>query len=270
MSTKSIGLHLSPAVSEPDARRQSVLAALDRDAKLVRLERLDSDEAIAAAVGVDGAVVCVDQPLVVANMQGQRRFEHLLSWCDAPTFPIALGRLRTLYGGARGVAIAGALLGHDLTLAEALPDLTIRQLIWEHEHPEGIDLETYRSRWLGVRAPRYRPKGIGRARPAGFLPTCEILARVVDTAGWTPPSGSDDWEAIACAAELDAIVCAYTAWRARYAEDAHRTVRCADGAFAIIATGPNLAERLEIHAERLGDVVIGTLPPVGDTPRTPA
>jgi hypothetical protein len=91
----------------------------------------------------------------------------------------------------------------------------------------------------------------------------------VDMAGWTPPAGSDDFEAIAGAAELDAIVCAYTSWRARYGKDTHRTVRCADGAFAIIATGPNLAERLEIHAGRLGDIVIATLPPVGDTPHTP-
>ena len=269
-STRAVGLHLMPLITEIDGRRPSVLATLDEDARLTSLERLDSDAAIATAIGQGPALVCVDQPLVIGNLQGQRALEQLLSWCDAPTLPISVSRLESLYGGCRGVQLADQLAGGDLTLAEAFPDLTLRQLIWEYEHPGPIDLERYRGRWLNLRAPKYRPKGAGRARTPGLLPAWEILARVIDMNGWTPGAAGDDWDAIADAAKLDAIICAHAAWRALRGHNAHRTVRCADGALAVIATGPNLAERLEIHAERMGGIIISPLRPGDDRPRIPA
>ena len=265
----ALGLHLMPLVSGQDERRPSVLASLDDHGRLERLERFGSNEQIAKAVGDGPALVCVDQPLVVLNMQGQRMFEHLLSWCDAPTLPISITRSGTLYGGLRGLDIAALLSGLPLTLAESLPDLTLRHLMWEHENPLQIDLEAYRARWLGLRVPSYRPKGTGRARPSGLAPASEIVSRAVDLNGWAPPGTPDDWEAIAAAAELDAIVCAYAAWRALHTDGGHRTLRFADGAFAVLATGPNLAERLEIHAERLGGIIVSTLPPAGGTPHIP-
>ena len=63
----------------------------------------------------------------------------MLSWCDAPTLPISVSRLESLYGGCRGVQLADQLSDGDLTLVEALPELTLRQLIWEYEHPVPID-----------------------------------------------------------------------------------------------------------------------------------
>jgi predicted nuclease with RNAse H fold len=266
----ALGLHLMPLVSGQDDRRPSVLACLDDDGRLTRLERLGSNEQIATAVGHGPGLVCVDQPLVVRNMQGQRAFEHLLSWCDAPTLPISITRSGSLYGGLRGLDIATSLVASEVTLAESLPDLTLRQLIWEHENPLPIDLEAYRARWLGLRAPRYRPKGVGRARPSGLAPAWEVLSRVADLNGWEPPVAPDDWEAIATAAELDAIVCAYAAWRALHVNGGHRALRFADGVLAVLATDQNLAERLEIHAERLGGIIVGTLLPADDTPHTPA
>ena len=101
-------------------------------------------------------------------------------------------------------------------MRETLPDLVLRQIAWERDHPPGrrppIWPRTGR-RGSGLRAPVYRPKGAGRARAGGLVPAWRLLAEVVDLGGWAPDADGDDWRVLDDAARIDAICCAYTALR---------------------------------------------------------
>ena len=77
-----------------------------------------------------------------------------------------------------------------------------------------IDLAEYRAQWLGLRAPTYRPKGPGRANPAGIIAARRSWPATSTWAGGSRPRGDDDWGPIRDAATLDAIICAYVAHRA--------------------------------------------------------
>ena len=156
----------------------------------------------------EAAWVVVDAPLAVPNARGRRDAERVLAWCDVPAFPVSRERLERVFGGARGVALARALARPGRELRETLPDLVLRELEWEREHPPGapaLDLADYRAAWLAVRAPAYRPKGRGRARPAGMararrpavgrpstwaagprIPTATTGARFTTPRAWTP------------------------------------------------------------------------------------
>ena len=136
-------------------------------------------------------------------------------------------------------------------MLEALPDQVLRQIAWERDHPPdapAIDLGDYRAAWIGVRAPAYRPKATGRARPDGTLAAWRLLGAVVDLGGWAPGPPADDWAAIADAARVDAICCAYAALRRLRGTAV--TIDVAGARVTLPADG-NLAARVGATLERL-------------------
>lgn len=217
-----LGIHLVAHLALVDSPRRSVLARLDPDARLTALEEAGPDQEIAALVAASGAgLVVADAPLEVPPGGGRRDAEAVLAWCDVTAFPVSRRRLETVHGGARGVALLPALAAGGRRALEALPDQVLRQIVWERDHPPGgpaMDLARYREAWLGVRPPRYRPKGEGRARPAGTAEAWRILAEAVDLGGWAPRPDPDDWGAIADAAVIDAVLCAYAGLRLQRGE----------------------------------------------------
>jgi hypothetical protein len=135
---------------------------------------------------------------------------------------------------------------------EALPDQVLRQTAWERDHPAdapAMDLLAYRTAWIGVRAPVYRPKGTGRARPDGTLAACRLLDAVLDLGGWAPAPPADDWAAIADAARVDAICCAYAALRTLQGRAA--TIDVGRGFRMALPADANLAARVALTLERL-------------------
>jgi len=242
-----------PVVDAIGTPRPSCVAGLDADGGLGLLTLAGTDDELVAAVPDGVRVVAVDAPLVVPNAAGQRPVEQLLAWLDAPAFPNSVTRLAQVYGGLRGVDLRERLAGHAARLVEALPELILRELAWEAGHPPNaaaLPLADYRAAWLGVRAPRYRPKGRGRARAAGRAPAAALLAGVIDLAGWLPVADPDDWQAIADAARLDALACAYAAWRLLTMPE--QTLLLGDPAAPLaVPADANLRARAGLHVARL-------------------
>jgi predicted nuclease with RNAse H fold len=206
-----------------ESPRRSVVALVGLDGRLTSLEPAAGDEDLLALVPDEAAWVVIDAPLAVPNARGRRDVETVLSWCDVPAFPVSAARLAQVHGGARGPGLAAALAREGRTVRETLPDLVLREIAWERDHPPespAMDLADYRAAWLGVRAPVYRPKGRGRARPAGLLAAWELLSGVLDLGGWVPDPGGDDWQALHDAARLDALCCAYAGLRLARGEHA--------------------------------------------------
>ena len=222
-SPTAVGVHLQQRAALIGTGRPSVVALVGADASLLDIRRADGDAEVLAAVPTCTRV-CVDAPLVVANEEGARDVERLLAWLDIPMFPSSRRRLAALHGGLRGEDLREGLATRAGDVVEAVPDATLRQIMLESGRVDAstMELTEYRRAWLGLRAPRYRPKGEGRARPSGALAAAAIVARVVDLGGWAPRANADDWEAIDDAAVLDAVICAYTALRA---EDPARALR---------------------------------------------
>lgn len=249
------GIHLLQTLRLVDSQRRSAVAVLDGAAHLVSLRLVGDDDAVIAALPHDAAVVAVDAPLAVPGERGQRDVERVLAWCDIPAFPVSGARLTQVHGGARGVALHPRLAAWP-RVVEALPDQLLRQLAWEREHPPGspaLALGEYRARWLGLRPPAYRPKGPGRARPAGLAPAHALLAGVLDLRGWTPaPAAGDDWAALADAARLDALASAYLALRLARGGDAE-TVSVGTPARGeiVLAADASLRARVAVNLERL-------------------
>jgi hypothetical protein len=177
--------------------------------------------------------------------------ERLLAWCDIPVFPVSRRRLQQVFGGLRGVRIAESLVG-TVELVETSPDLVLRQLAWEERHPGApLDLADYRERWIALRPPAYRPKGPGRAKPAGIIAAHALLARHVDLQGWLPSGAGDDWNAIRDAAALDAIACAYVTWRATVEPGRVLRIGRPDRGEMLLPVDANLAARIAINLDRL-------------------
>jgi predicted nuclease with RNAse H fold len=248
------GVHLLQTLELVGTPRPSAVARLDAEGRLTGLDLASADDEIAAAVDAAGPVaVAVDAPLHVPNAAGRRDAEAVLAWCDVAAFPASRRRLEQVHGGIRGEALAPRLAARGRTVLEALPDQVLRQIAWERAHPAGapaMDLGDYRAAWIGVRSPVYRPKGTGRARPDGTLAAWRLLGAVVDLGGWAPAPPADDWAAIADAARVDAICCAYAA------------LRHVNGSAASVATGgppvtlpadANLAARVAQTVDRLRD-----------------
>jgi predicted nuclease with RNAse H fold len=248
------GIHLMPVLDAIPTPRPSCVAGIDASGGLCQLDCAATDDEILAAIPDGVRVLAIDAPLVVPNATGQRPVEHLLAWLDTPAFPNSTERLTRLNGGIRGAALRDALIARAARVVETLPDLVLRELLWEQTHPAAavqMDLRDYRAAWLGVRAPRYRPKGLGRATPAGRGAAASILARVVDLGDWLPTPDPDDWQAIADAARLDAIACAYTAWR--LATTPGDTLALGDlRTPLVIPADANLRARATLHLARLG------------------
>jgi predicted nuclease with RNAse H fold len=256
-----LGLHLVAHLGLVSSPRRSVVARLGADGRLQGLETAAGDDEIAALVAArDASLIVVDAPLEVPPGGGRRDAEAILAWCDVAAFPVSARRLETVYGGARGVALRPALTAGGRRALEALPDQVLRQIVWERDHPpQGppMDLAAYRAAWIGVRAPRYRPKGEGRARPAGILEAWGVLAEAVDLCGWAPSPAPDDWAAIADAAVIDAVLCAYAGLR--LARGTGVTVGAPGRGVVALAAGADLRDRLDATVARLASE--GTIVP---------
>jgi predicted nuclease with RNAse H fold len=256
-----LGLHLLQHLDQIGSPRRSVLARLDGDGRLADLATAaGDDEVVALTASTPGGAVVVDAPLAVPTATGRRDVEAVLAWCDVTAFPVSGRRLAQVTGGARGAALAPALARPGRWVAEGLPDLVLRQIAWERDHPAGdpaLDLAEYRAAWIGVRAPAYRPKGAGRARPAGIAAAWALLAGVVDLGGWTPAAdGGDDWRAIADAAAIDAVCCAYAALRVERGEGV--LVGTPERGRVAVPVDANLRGRLDLTLTRLrGEGTIG-------------
>jgi predicted nuclease with RNAse H fold len=247
------GLHLLQGLDLVGTPRRSAVARLDADGRLTALDLAATDDEIAALLADGGlAAVAVDAPLHVANDTGRRDAEAVLAWCDVAAFPSSRRRLAQVHGGLRGEDLAPRLARPGRRLLEALPDQVLRQIAWERDHPPDappLDLLEYRTAWIGVRAPVYRPKGTGRARPDGTLAAWRLLGEAVDLAGWTPGPPADDWAAIADAARVDAVLCAYAALRAVQGRAASLDV--GRGRQVTLPADANLAARVAATLERL-------------------
>ncbi len=246
-----VGIHLLQTIALIGSPRRSAVARIAADGRLEALALASDDAEVAAAVPADAGWVVVDAPLAVPNEDGRRDAERVLSWCDVPAFPVSRRRLERVHGGARGVALAPALARPGREVRETLPDLVLRELEWERRHPPdaaALDLADYRPAWLGVRPPRYRPKGAGRARPEGMARAHDLLAGVLDLAGWEP-GGGGDWEALHDAARLDAICCAYAGLRLARGEAV--TVGGPGAAGLVVPADANLRARIGLTVGRL-------------------
>lgn len=255
------GLHLLAHLDLVSSPRRSVVARLDASGRLRALEEAGDDADVLALVDAqEPSLIVVDAPLAVPGTGGRRDAEAVLSWCDVPAFPVSARRLETIFGGARGVALADRLARDGRPVVEALPDHVLRQIAWEAGRAEGapaMDLAGYRAAWLGVRAPRFRPKGVGRARPEGVMEAWRLLAGVVDMDGWTPQTSPGDWQAIADAARIDAICCAYAGLRLQ--QDTAVVLGSAERGAIAVPVDANLRARLAATLERLrgeGTIVI--------------
>ena len=249
-----LGLHLVQGLDMVPTPRRSALARLDDDGRLTALDLAGPDEEILALVEpLDAVALVVDAPLEVPDDRGRRDVEAVLAWCDVTAFPVSLRRLEKVYGGARGLALAPALDRPGRALRETIPDAVLRQIAWERDHPAGaaaLDLGDYRAAWLAVRAPVFRAKGTGRARPDGIVAAWRLLAGVLDLGGWTPGPPSDDWSAINDAARVDALCCAYAALRMQRAEASASIGAPGHGQLTLPADA-NLAGRIAFTLERL-------------------
>lgn len=248
-----LGLHLVQHLPLVDSPRRSVVARLDDAGRLDGLWRAGPDEEVLAVVAqAGGAALVADAPLVVPSERGRRDVEAVLSWCDVSAFPVSARRLRQVTGGTRGADLAAALAGPGRWTAEGLPDQVLRQIAWERDHPPGappIDLADYRAAWIGVRAPAYRPKGAGRARPAGVAAAWRLVAGAVDLGGRRPAEAGDDWSAIDDAAVVDAVCCAYAA---RRVEDGRGLlVGTPERGRVALPADANLRDRIALTLERL-------------------
>jgi predicted nuclease with RNAse H fold len=248
---RALGLHLLQSVDLVDTPRRSVIVEMDAAGAVARIAYAATTDEVVAAVGAAPALVAVDAPLVVPNETGQRDVERILAWCDAPTFPVSSKRLLTVHGGARGVELAD-VFPTGVAAAQTHPDLALRLMMWEADHPGGaIDLADYRAQWLGLRAPIYRPKGAGRARPDGIVAAAAIVARQVDLGGWTPTALDDDWGPIADAGVLDAVLCAWVAHRALDTPERVMTIGSPRRGEMLLPVDANLRARLEATVARL-------------------
>lgn len=255
-----VGIHLLQALDLIGSPRRSAIACVDDAGSVVTLELVDENDELLAGIPADAAWLCVDAPLAVPNLDGSRDAERILAWCDIPAFPVSRRRLERVHGGARGVTLAPSLSRRGRSVRETLPDLVLRELDWEGEHPPdsaAMALADYRRAWLGVRAPAYRPKGRGRARPAGLEPARALLAAVMDLGGWAPSHDGSDWDAVHDAARLDALCCAYAALRLARGQGTATIGDPASGHVAFPADA-NLRGRVDLTLRRLaGEGAIG-------------
>lgn len=250
---RAVGIHLLQPDALTGTPRPSVVAEIDPAGVLVGLREADDDASVVAAVGDAPALVLLDAPLVAPNRTGRRDVEVVLAWLDCPAFPVSRERLVLLYGGVRGERVASALRAAGHRVAEAVPDVVLRHLRWTAAHPGGeeVGLEAFRAGWLGLRAPRYRPKGAGRADPRGLGPARDLLASAVDLGGWRPTPSPTDWEAIADAARIDAIACALTARLLLADPPGAVAVGDPERGEVVIPAGPDMAGRLRVNLRRL-------------------
>lgn len=274
------GVHLEQHLGRAAGASRSAVAVVSADGRLTALEVVGGDAEVLAAVPRSVRLVVVDAPLAVPAGPGRRDAEAVLAWCDHTAFPVSRTRLEKVFGGARGVALAPSLAAGGAAVAEALPDLVLRELDWEREHPPDaapLPLADYRALWLGVRAPAFRPRGGGRAQPDGVRAAHALLRGALDLGGWVPEDGDDDWAAIRDAARLDAVACAYAGLR-HLRGAGSVALGDPERGLVLVPADANLRARIALHVDRLrgtGEVAIPRVDPVGpagasgDTARVP-
>jgi len=251
---RTLGLHLLQTRRLVGTPRRSCLAEVDAGGGLVDLRLLDGDDEIVDALQSGPALLAVDAPLAVPNEDGQRDAERVLAWCDVPAFPTSARRLRAVHGGTRGVDLAPRLAADGRQAVETLPDLVLREVAWERDHPLAgppMDLADYRPAWLGVRAPAYRAKGPGRARAGGLGPAAALLGSVLDLGDWAPAPDPDDWAALHDAARLDAVCCAYLAWRHERVGSSTVELGTPERGRLVLPADANLRDRIAVNLTRL-------------------
>lgn len=249
---RTLGIHLMPVAASVASPRPSIVAELDEACRLVDLRPFQHIAEIAQSLPAGPVLVAVDAPTVVPNERGQRDVDALLACVDVPVFPVSRSRLTKVSGAIRGEELRVAIdaAAGQVSVVEAVPDVVLRLLAWrEHPASDTDDLAVFRATWLGMRPQPYRPKGTGRAKPAGIAAAFALLARHVDLAGWLPAASGDDWDDIRDAATLDAIACAYSAWCVEHGDAA--IVTGAAGAVLALPTDAMLTARLEVNAARL-------------------
>lgn len=248
---RAIGVHLMPLADAVDSPRPSVVVHVDHEDRVDAIVLAHTIDQIVAAIGDGPALVAVDAPLRITNERGRRTIDELLAWLDVPVFPISRARVAQVWGAARGEELVSALTDRpEIHLVEAVPDLVLRLLAWQQPGEDAAaDLQEFRTRWLGLRPQPYRPKGAGRARPAGMASATSLLATALDLGGWIPATSPDDWQAITDAAIIDGALCAVTASRVLAGRGA--ILAPADGSPCAVPTVPVLMERITVNVDRL-------------------
>ncbi len=253
---RAVGIHLNPDMTRDDPPGRSAVAEVVAGGVLVAVRMCRSNEEIVAAVGASPALVLIDAPVAIpATTVGRRDLEHVLSWLDIPAFPVTSERIQKVHGGVRGPQLAAAL-PNTLVVAESSPDQVLRQLLWERLHPAGsapLGLADYRTAWLEVRPPAFRPRG-GRARNDGIAPTRAILADALDLAAWPLPQRGGDLAALDEAAAIDAVAGAFAAHRCLHAPgDRWVRIGTAERGQVVMPADPDLIARAEVNIARLRD-----------------
>ena len=201
-----LGIHFAVAPANPASAAELHAIGLDQNGTLSEPSYCDANRPDQLSFDPRPDLVVVDTPIAVPNRHGRRAAEELLAWCDIPTFPVSVARLETLYGGMPGAPLVEHLAATDVVLAESLPRVVLRELLWERETDGAyIDLAEYRERWLGVRGPD--PVGRGRRRPTD--PDLAATRDLLEGALGLPDACQD-----MPGPTLAALACAYAGLRA--------------------------------------------------------
>lgn len=247
---RTFGVHLMPMLDAVDTPRHSIVVEIDRSRRVRSIERARTVDDIASLLGMDPSLVGVDAPLHVANEHGRRPVDELLAWLDVPVLPMSRARAERVFGGLRGEELArrmGSSVVHELV--EAVPDFALRLYGWIGAGGDAdADLADFRAAWLDLRPEPYRPKGVGRARPAGIAAATALIAGHVDLADWRP-HGGDDWQDIDDAGTIDAIIAADCAWCIEHGHGV--LVGGRTGARCALPTVRVLARRIGVNVERM-------------------
>lgn len=253
------GLHLNPFLTGEPAGACSVLAEIDDRGILSRLDDVSADSVPGIVAGTTGLML-VDQPLAIPDGAGRRDVETVLAWLDHPTLPVSRRRMEQLHGGVPGEGLAQALAAErGLEVAECLPDLVLRQIVWEQAGSSDapVDLAAYREAWLGCRAPRFRGRRGAGASAGGVVQAWRLLASVVDLAGWAPVPSPTPAQVDADAARVDAVACAYAAHRALRTPERSLCIGTPERGRLVTPADAHLTARAAVHLERLrGDGAI--------------
>ena len=130
-----IGVDLAWRMSPGPDERQSAVAALDGQARLIFYERCGTDEEIIEDTDLISSVGCVmgvDAPLVVPpDKEGRRVCEGMLSDMQVRVRPGDPARFDRWYGGCRGVVFLEKLQARDrgYELVERLPASTGKAVV---------------------------------------------------------------------------------------------------------------------------------------------
>ena len=200
--------------------RRSAVARLDPEGRLTALDLADADDdLVGPGSAPDRGVLAVDAPLAVPDETGRRDVEARPRLVRRPGLPGvapppgAASRRRPRRG-----ARAARWPRPGASVREALPDLVLRQIAWERDHPAGR-AAARPGRRTGRRGSACAPRCTAPRAPAGPGPA-GLLAGVAPAGGGDrprrmgagrrrPTTGARSTTPPA----LDAICCAYTALR---------------------------------------------------------